>query len=175
MTQKMFLGFFGVGMAIAAVMAIGLAWAIVPVPSPGTVATAFAEALPNGRLTTLATPSLLQSAEFRDALAAWRSRDRTQRLTVQQGPIYADIEAQGLTTAEVEVVTHYAEIYPGRKALNWEQDYALTLRRGIFGPWRVSGVRTTAQAVVQVLGGYPSRGQTHLVVPISIYLPRPQN
>ncbi len=171
MIRNVLLGLAGV-LAILAVATLG------GFPSqgpPSAVAVAFAEALPGGRLAALTTPGLQQSPEFRDALAAWRSRDRTQRLTVQQGPIYADIEAQGLTTAEVEVVTHYAEIYPGRKALNWEQDYALTLRRGIFGPWRVSGVRTTAQAVVQALGGYPSQGRTHLVVPISIYLPRPQN
>ena len=175
MPQRTLLGFMGLAMALVALLTVAMSWALGSAQPPGAVATAFAEALPSGRLTTLATGSLLQSAEFRGALAAWRSRDRIQRLRVQQGPVYADTEAQSLSMAQVEVVTHYAEIYPGRKALNWEQDYALTLTRGLFGPWRVSGVRTTAQAVVQVLGGYSAQGRTHLVVPISVYLPQQHN
>ena len=172
MTQKMYLGFLAAGMAVAVVMAIGLAWAVVPVPSPGTVAASFVRALPRGRVAALSAPSLLRNPEFRGALAAWRSRDKTQRLQVQQGPVYTDTDETTLTSAKVSVVSHYAEIYPSGKALNWEQDYALTLTRGFLGPWRVSNVRTTAQAVVQALGGYRAQGQTNLVVPISIYLPQ---
>ena len=171
MIRKAILGFAGV----LAILAIAALWALASPQPPDTVAVAFAEALPNGRLTTLTTRGLLQSAEFRGALASWRGRDKAQRLAVQQGPYFADTEAQGLTSASVAVVAHYAEIYPSGKALNWEQDYALTLTRGPFGPWRVANVRTTAQAVVQALGGYKAQGRTNLVVPISIYLPQQHN
>ncbi len=47
----------------------------------------------------------------------------------------------------------------------------MTLQRHPFGAWKVSGVRTTVQAVVQVLRGYKAQGPTNIVVPISIYLP----
>ena len=157
------------GLIGAAVVALG-GWMLLT-PSPRSAAVHFVQALPNGELAAWATPNLTDNAGFRHAVAQWQSRDKAQHLTIQQGPYYADTEARGLTSATVEVVSHYAEVYPSGKALNWEQDYSLTLTRGLLSPWKVSGVRTTTQAVVQVLGGYKAQGPTNLVVPISIYLP----
>ena len=164
MLQKILAGLIG-----AAVVALG-GWMLLT-PSPRSAAVHFAQALPNGNLSALATPNLLDNAGFRGAIAQWQGRDKAQHLTIQQGPYYADTETRGLTSATVEVVSHYAEVYPSGKALNWEQDYSLTLTRGLFSPWKVSGVRTTTQAIVQVLGGYRAQGTTNIVVPISVYLP----
>ena len=157
------------GLIGAAVVALG-GWMLLT-PSPHSAAVHFVQALTNGELLSTATPELLKNTSFKQAVAAWRQRDKTQQLTVQQGPIYADTEVRGLTSATVEVVSHYAEVYPSGKALNWEQDYSLTLTRGLLSPWKVSGVRTTTQAIVQVLGGYKAQGPTNIVVPISVYLP----
>lgn len=63
------------------------------------------------------------------------------------------------------VVARLAEVYRSSKAVNWEQDYAVTLTRGLFGGWWVSGVRTKAVAVVQAFGSYAQSGQTQIVVP----------
>ena len=164
MLQKILAGLIG-----AAVVALG-GWMLLT-PSPRSAAVHFVQALPSGEMSSTATPELLKNTSFEEAVAAWRQRDKTQQLTVQQGPIYADTEARGLTSATVEVVSHYAEVYPDGKALNWEQDYSLTLTRGLFSPWKVSGVRTTTQAIVQVLDGYKAQGPTNIVVPISVYLP----
>ena len=164
MLQKILAGLIG-----AAVVALG-GWMLLT-PSPRSAAVHFVQALPNGELSSTATPDLLKNTRFKQAVAAWRQRDKAQQLTVHQGPYYADTETRGLTSATVEVVSHYAEVYPSGKALNWEQDYSLTLTRGLFSPWKVSGVRTTTQAIVQVLGGYRAQGTTNIVVPISVYLP----
>jgi hypothetical protein len=164
MIQKILAGLIG-----AAVVAV-TGWMLL-MPSPRSAAIHFVKALPSGNLSSIATPTLLNNPNFKGAISQWSQRDKTQHLTVQQGPYYADTEARGLTSATVEVVAHYAEVYPGGKVLNWEQDFSVTLQRHPLGAWKVSGVRTTVQAVVQVLSGYPVEGPTNLIAPVSIYLP----
>lgn len=55
-------------------------------------------------------------------------------------------------TARVIVVNHYAEVNTAGKAVDWEQDFAVTLMRGRFRSWRVSGVRTMQVALMQTVG-----------------------
>ena len=153
----------------AAIVLVG-GQALTP-PSPNPTAIEFAKALPGGNLTSLAVPSLLDNAGFSGSIAAWTKRDKNQSLKIEQGAYFADTVASGSRSATVDVVAHYAEVYPDGRALNWEQDYVLTLTRPMLGRWKVSNVRTTIQAVVQVLSSAKADGPTSLAVPVGIYLP----
>jgi len=148
-----------------------LIWWVTIVPSPRATVIHFILGLPSGNLAPYTTPALAKNPAFTSALAQWRARDKMQRIAVEQGPVYADVVRQTRTAATADVVSHYAEVYPDGRALNWEQDYTLTLTRGFFGGWKVAGVDTRIQAVVQVLGSYRAQGPTNLVAPISVYLP----
>jgi len=155
---------------VGAVVVVLVWWGAI-VPSPRATATHFILGLPSGNLAPYTTPALAKNPAFTSALAQWRERDKVQRIEVEQGPVYADVVSQNGTTATADVISHYAEVYPNGRALNWEQDYTLTLTRGFFGGWKVASVDTRIQAVVQVFGSYKVQGPTNLVVPIMVYLP----
>lgn len=155
---------------VGAVIVALVSW-LVLTPSPHSAADHFVRDLPSGNLASYSTPALLKDPAFMGAVRQWQERDKTQHLRVEQGPSYADTETRGLSSATVDVVSHYAEVYPTGKMLNWEQDYTLTLTRSFLGGWKVAKVDTRIQAVVQVLGSYGGQGTANLAVPDSIYLP----
>jgi len=156
---------------IVGAVAAALVWWVTIVPSPRATAIHFALGLPSGNLAPYTTPALAKNPAFTSALAQWRARDKAQGLEVAQGPIYADVVSQSRTAATADVISHYAEVYPDGRALNWEQDYTLTLTRGFIGGWKVASVDTRIQAVVQVLGSFKTYRQTNLVVPTGLYFP----
>lgn len=162
-----------VAAVLGVLLIIGATLAIASAPSPAAAAKSFIADLPGNtqQIHSLASPALRQQIGFWHALAQWRSRDRAARWTLEQGPEYGEVLSESHTAATVLVVSHYAEVNPSGKALNWEQDFAVELTRGLFGPWQVSRVRTTAMALVQVIGTYPRQGPTQIAVPPAIYLP----